>query len=386
MINKILKHPFFIFFVTSIIVSLLVYLLLTIFKYEKMIEQDIFKISTSDVLQITDHKALYIKDILKDSDNYINEIKTDEKLRLNLEKYIHNLITDNIKYSYILYKDNHDVFRFLVDGSEENEKSALNQKFDIGNNKWFEVYEKKEPLIIKHDVYQKLYISYLVPIMNEEKVELLLVIDFSVKKIEKINQIIIMMKSGLVLTLVIIAIFLLVLVYQFIKYKSIKKSSYTDSLTKVYNRNYLHDIENKISLNNYILGVLDIDNFKNINDTYGHDIGDVILREVGTILLNTIRTDEDITIRYGGEEFVILTKTKSDNNEMSLSVIQRIFETIKNHKMYINDKDYINITVSIGINMLPGESKSFLEAFKLADLALYEAKHNGRDRIEIHNK
>ena len=163
-----------------------------------------------------------------------------------------------------------------------------------------------------------------------------------------------------------------------------KKSSFVDKLTNTYNRNYLHETQDTINLDEFIIAALDIDYFKNVNDTYGHDVGDIILREVGNILLHTIRVEEDFVVRYGGEEFVILIKTKTENKEISLNVIRRIFENIKEHKMFINSEDYIYITVSIGINIFPSQSRNFLEAFKLADLALYEAKNNGRDQIKIY--
>lgn len=377
------KNPYYLVTAILFVVAFLSFLLFTVIRYEKVIEKDMFKNATSDVLQITEHKALFIKEILKDSRSYIDDIKKDEKLREELERNIKNLITDNIKYAYILYKDKNNVFRFLVDASPESEKSLLDQKFDVSSPEWFELYTKKEPIIIKHAFLQKLSISYLVPILHGEKVELVLAIDFSIKKIQEISRILAMMKMGIALILILMSVSLGALIFQLFRYRAIKKSSYTDRLTNVFNRNYLQDIESKINLNEYILGVLDIDQFKKINDTYGHNVGDTILKEVGSILLNTIRVDEDIVIRYGGEEFVILIKRKSEDSEISYHVIERIFNNIRNHKMFINTEDYIQITVSIGINKNPGKYKNFSEAFKSADSALYEAKNSGRDKIKI---
>ena len=79
-------------------------------------------------------------------------------------------------------------------------------------------------------------------------------------------------------------------------------------------------------------------------------------------------------------------KNKLEHSDTSLSVIQRVFTNIKEYKMFINEEDYIYITVSIGINKTPSKSKNFLEAFKLADLALYEAKESGRDTIRIYGE
>lgn len=381
MIKNILEHRLFLSIFGSALVFFLIFLLILIFRYEKNIEEDMFKVSTTDLFQITGHKASYINQLLRGSESYIDKIKSDHLLRDHLEQNIKELLTNNIKYAYILYKDKNDVFRFLADASPEDEKSFLDQKFDIASKGWFDVYVTKEPIVIKHNILQKLSISYLVPIINNKKVELILAIDFSVNKISDINNIIVMMKTAIVLILLIIFVSLVTLVYQLLRYKNIKKSSFIDRLTNVYNRNYLHEIENKIDLSEYILIVLDIDHFKNINDTYGHDAGDKILKELGLIFTNILRLDDDIAIRYGGEEFILLIKTRTENSEIAISIVDRIFDTVKKHKFYIDDKKNIQITTSIGVNKTPYKQEKFTDAFKIADLALYEAKNSGRDKI-----
>ncbi len=386
MTKSIFKNTYFFVSIMFIIVPFLIFLLYIILEYEKNIEDEMFKIATTDVMHITQNKAEHIKLILKDSTNYIEDIKKNTQLQQNLEIQLKNLLTPNIKYTYLLYKDKKNTFRFLVDGSPSEEKAMINQKFDITSNQWFELYKTKEPVVIKHTLIRKLSLSYLVPILYQDEVTLVLVIDFSVDKLEKINQIITMMKSGLFFILTIIFIFFCIVAMQFIKYRKMKKSSYVDKLTNTYNRNYLHEIQDTIELDEFIIAALDIDYFKNVNDTYGHDIGDIVLREVGNVLLHTIRVEEDFVIRYGGEEFVILIKTKSEKTDIALNVIKRIFQNIKEHKMFINSEDYIHITVSIGINTEPAKSKNFLTAFKLADLALYEAKGSGRDTIKIYEE
>lgn len=378
------KNSYYLAFVAIIIVVFLSSMLYMLLNYEKKIESSMFKIATSDLFEITKHKANFIKHLLQDSDDYIDTIKTDKALRDRLEKNLNNLITENIKYAYILYKDKKNLFRFLVDGSPESEKSMLNQKFDVTNEQWFEIYKTKEPIIIKHDILQKLSISYLVPILNKEELELILVIDFSISKLKEMNQIISIMKNGLIFLLAFIFIVFIIILIQFFRLKTITDSSYVDSLTKLHNRNYLHEIENKISLKEYIIALVDIDFFKAVNDNYGHDVGDEVLKKFGAILLSTIRVNEDIVIRYGGEEFIVLIKRKAGENKIPFKVIERIFNNVREYDLHIGKENYINITVSIGINKSPEKSKTFTEAFKFADLALYEAKNSGRDTIKIY--
>lgn len=382
--KKFLKNPLFLLILTATLSFILLLLLYKTIEMEENIEEKMFAISTSDILEITQNNAKSIQLFLQDSTHYSEAIKTNSTLQNKIEENLKILLTDNIKYAYLLYKDNKGVFRFLADASKNEEKSLINQKFDIDSTQWIEIYDKKVPLIIRHTLLRQLSASYLIPIMYHDNVELILAIDFSIKKVESINQIINMIKNGLFGVILLIFIFLIILSVQTIKYSAVKKTVFIDKLTNVYNKNYLQQFQHLINLNDYILVILDIDYFKKVNDTYGHDAGDKVLQELSYTILHTIRAKDDIIIRYGGEEFVILAKTRRDDHLSALNVIERIFKNIQKNKFFISEKNYIHLTVSIGINLEPQESRNFSEAFKLADLALYHAKDQGRDRIEIY--
>jgi len=385
--NKLfIKNPKYLallFLAVSLILGLLLYATV---KLEKIIEEKIIDISTSDVLSIAQNNAKTIHFILKDSVNYIEDIKINSKYQLEIEEHLKTLLTKNIKYAYLLYRDKKGVFRFLADASKPSEKAFINQKFDITSSKWDELYIKKKPIIIEHTLLKELSISYLVPIMLKNEVELVLSIDFSIQKVENINTIIDLMKKGLFAIIIIVIMFLLILIVQTIKYTIVRKRAYVDKLTNVYNRNYLHELEDFVNLDDYIMATLDIDHFKKVNDTYGHDVGDTILKQVSNVITLSIRKKDDIVIRYGGEEFLILSKIKRDDELSALNVIERIFRHIQENKFYITEKDHINITVSIGVNLVPHKSRTFSEAFKLSDIALYNAKNKGRNNIELYDE
>ena len=352
---------------------------------EQKIEDKMLEVSTADVLSIVNNSVGSIKKLLK-NENYIKDIQTNKELHSKIENNLELLITPNIKYSYLIYKDEKGVFRFLADGASINEKAFMNQKFDIESSKWLEIFIIKKPLTVEHKYLHELSISYLFPILNSEnEVELILVIDFSVQKVKEINKIISLIKSGIFSIIIIVIIFLLILLIQTFKYIAIKRTAYIDKLTNVYNRNYLQESEDFINLSDYVLATLDIDHFKTVNDTFGHDVGDKILKDVAHIILMTSRTKDDIIIRYGGEEFVILSKIKRDDVLSALNVIERIYKNIQEHKFYYTKNEYMEITVSIGVNLVPGKSRTFSDAFKLADIALYNAKNRGRNNIQIYD-
>ncbi len=138
--------------------------------------------------------------------------------------------------------------------------------------------------------------------------------------------------------------------------------SYKDPLLDIYNRRILEDISQKGEKG--ILLYLDLDNFKKVNDTYGHDKGDELLKEFVKIVKHTIRK-EDLFIRYGGDEFLIILKT-SDMN-----IAERIMERIKEQtKRAFSD---YGVTVSIGVSNIE-ENKSIFESISKAERLMYEDK------------
>ena len=154
-----------------------------------------------------------------------------------------------------------------------------------------------------------------------------------------------------------------------------------DQLTGLYNRNHLvREGERKFSKairNNDKLSVImmDIDYFKNVNDVYGHMIGDLVLKEVSSVLINDNRI-EDFSARFGGEEFTIVLDgcCKVDASVKAEMIRERI-ETL-------NPSD-IKITASFGVSELNSSHKSFEALIKEADIALYEAKNKGRNCVVL---
>ncbi|MGL4487786.1 MAG: GGDEF domain-containing protein [Yersinia sp. (in: enterobacteria)] len=125
------------------------------------------------------------------------------------------------------------------------------------------------------------------------------------------------------------------------------------------------------------LMILDIDHFKSINDTYGHDGGDIMLTAVSELLTHAVR-DEDFIGRYGGEEFIVITH--SHEPQTIKSVAERIRERVEDLDVTLPDGRRIKATISIGTSLyLPG--MSMLKALKITDEALYQAKRQGRNQV-----
>ena len=151
--------------------------------------------------------------------------------------------------------------------------------------------------------------------------------------------------------------------------------SLKDELSGLNNRRFLDTILARYENSDRPIGFIfvDVDDFKFINDTFGHKEGDFVVAKIGEIIRNSIR-DMDFGFRYGGDEFLILIFNV--NKEVLEKITQRIFDKISNIKL--NNK---NISVSVGVSLYPKESNDLNQALKLADNRLYAVKNNGKGKI-----
>jgi diguanylate cyclase (GGDEF)-like protein len=158
----------------------------------------------------------------------------------------------------------------------------------------------------------------------------------------------------------------------------------TDELTKLYTVRHLrHQMENYISRYKrheemFGLLMLDLDHFKSINDTWGHPVGDDVLRRVAHILLQNVRT-VDSAYRYGGEEFVVLLP-EADPATTRL-VAERVRQKIEGMEFSVDSGERIAVTASIGLAVYPDDGVSMPQLVAAADAALYVAKRGGRNRV-----
>ncbi|MEG6566695.1 sensor domain-containing diguanylate cyclase [Thermoanaerobacterium saccharolyticum] len=171
------------------------------------------------------------------------------------------------------------------------------------------------------------------------------------------------------------------------RYFEISKRSITDPLTKTYNRRFfdqiLHDSIAKSSIEKtpVSLIMLDVDRFKQINDTYGHMVGDTVLREIASRIKNCVRNN-DIVARYGGEEFSVILPNLTA--EQACVIAERIRYEVSS-KPIKTDAGDISITVSAGVADFPNKAESAEKLISHADRALYAGcKTKGRDKVAVY--
>lgn len=165
--------------------------------------------------------------------------------------------------------------------------------------------------------------------------------------------------------------------------ETLREANLRDPMTGLANRRFLEEYLTTLLANiqrrqvHLAVLMLDLDYFKMVNDTYGHDAGDTVLKAVAKVLQQTVRAS-DLVIRYGGEEFLVILQDAL--GEAAERVAENIRVAVENLKLQVAGT-VLQKTISIGISDFPQDSDTFWQAVKFADVALYRAKESGRNRV-----
>ncbi len=163
------------------------------------------------------------------------------------------------------------------------------------------------------------------------------------------------------------------------------KLATVDGLTELYNHRYFQEtLKKQIDISKryqqtFSLIIIDIDFFKKFNDTYGHQAGDAVLRQVAHILKNNSRTT-DFVCRYGGEEMCIILP--NTGTEEAIYLAQRINKAVSEKEFHLNGVNMGTITISVGVATFPDNAQSAQELIERADQGLYYAKEHGRNQVK----
>ena len=164
------------------------------------------------------------------------------------------------------------------------------------------------------------------------------------------------------------------------------RTAQLDGLTGAYNKRateeYINRILTQMPNEKGTFVILDIDKFKEVNDQYGHAVGDTVLHELSKTFFRHFRKD-DIIGRIGGDEFVIYMRN-TESKEIASARINKLIENVRNLPFEEMNGKYV--TISVGIAFAPEAGSCYMDLYKNADTALYEAKHNGRDRYHVYTQ
>jgi diguanylate cyclase (GGDEF)-like protein len=165
--------------------------------------------------------------------------------------------------------------------------------------------------------------------------------------------------------------------------QSLKDAAMRDPMTRLYNRRflegYLDTLLATVHRQKSSVGILmcDVDFFKQVNDTFGHDTGDKVLIAVAEILKRAVR-GSDLVIRFGGEEFVVLLMGADEDRTMSIA--EKVRATMET-QVFQTSAGPLKKTISLGVSMFPQDGEAFWACVKFADVAMYQAKETGRNKV-----
>ncbi len=309
-----------------------------------------------------------------------------------INSYLNTLIGQlRIKNTFLyLHDDNSSAELTMMKAKGVDEDELSNLKFHITDTIVKEVFQKNQPVIIADELtslkeiekFRMLDAEVITPLIHSHKLIGLLILGMKING-EPYNQTDIEMVT-LITNIVAVAIANARL------YEKVKESSITDELTTLFNYRYFRirlrdEVFRSQRTNRPIsLIILDVDNFKNYNDTLGHPAGDQVLKQIASILKSCIR-DTDVGARYGGEEFCVIMP--EENQDGARALCERLRQRVEDYPFFKEEIQPLGkLTVSLGAATYPTDAAMIKELLVRADKALYRAKNNGRNQFCIYSQ
>ncbi|WP_353662674.1 GGDEF domain-containing protein [Hydrogenimonas sp. SS33] len=311
------------------------------------------------------------------------ELAENRSLREHLEKDLNHFRTKELEDVFAVFRDSHGHYRYLLDTEPDPEEKAIfRQRFEPVSDVWDRVYATKKRQIHRHVEKGSLWVTAAIPIVENGTVSAVLGSDLSAHIRSDVDRHFTQIKSimlGVAFVILVLLIFGYLQIYYYFKGRS---RSFVDPLTGSCNRKFFYEILAPGEYRNFHIIMYDVDNFKQVNDTCGHETGDDVLRMLSARVRKLLR-QEDYLVRFGGEEFVAFVKSRGEKE--TVEIAERIRKAIESTPFIIGEKS-LSVTISLGINTDVGESPDAEDAVEKADRELYRAKKAGRNRICIRGR
>lgn len=277
--------------VISLLVLFSLYLYLS--KYEKNIQNVIIEKDVGKEVDVAENVIRKIKE--KSQNSLISKIHDSDFVK-NSNELLEVLNTPNTEYLYIIFKSGEQFF-IALDVSKKDRMEPfeyiqlLPSELPIVN----QAIKDMEYKYLIHTNTPTLGLTLYIPFKDKNNINYILIKDYTIKEVQEIKSLVDSIRKAILIVIVFIVLLANVAIVGVIKTLYYKKRSLIDSLTGLYNRNYLEEIENK-NLKDFVVIVADVDFFKKINDTYGHLVGDNVLKTVAETIKKNVR-ENDIVIR-----------------------------------------------------------------------------------------
>ena len=303
-------------------------------------------------------------------------LKTHPDRRKSFNKMLHTFLTDDIQYIFLLHKDTQGHYRFLLDGST-NDSIEYNTVFFPKSSRFNHIYTTQKPQIItQSESVEEIWLSLLYPLVENNQTEALLVMDLSEtygNHLNGFNASIASVVSLMQWFLLLGFLFLVYLTYNFYK---LRKNMWIDPLTSAYTKLYLKEFFDVKKVSQYNAILIDIDALKRINERYGRNTGDTLLKLFTKEIMSLLPRGSQIIYTGGSEFFVVLEKRHTNLQEIA----ERLFGKLTK-KRYLINNETISVTLSMSAMVTPNDAKDIGNIQRYLDEKLLEVKNRGKNAL-----
>jgi len=360
-----------------LICCLFIYLYKNIPNYENRLRVTLLSQSIDGIDAASDR---LIEKIVANNPDFLNANIKDITLRKKNEQYLKDFLNRNISSIYLLFPHDNKYFILLDSDDKNNSKNILPfmlEEIDINSFNKARDTQQKQVYIQKN--IPDLGFTLIKPIIIKNIETSFLVIDYTQRTYNSLFSLLSLSAKIIMVFLIVVVILLTIFISYLIRNIYIKHRMYINPNTGTFYRSYLTDNYEKIDFSKYYIALADIDFFKRINDIYGQSIGDKVLHEI-IKKISLLLSRDDMFVQYGGEEFLLFISKRDRNIREFKEKLEEIRKRIERLNIKIK-QDIVKITISIGGYIQTETSSSLRDAIHKADSALYESKHNGRNRV-----
>lgn len=369
------KRVYYVLLAYISLIILVTYVLYNIESYEMKLK-DLLLNQSIDMIDTTSTKI--IDEMLMADTEFIETNLHNNEVRLQNEKKLSVLVNNDIDALYMLYLSENKLFFLLDTGASD--RGEPGEIFIPENGTHFEqVYKEREKrTFIQNDV-GILGFTLIKPIFNNNEVIGFLVVDYTQNHLASLSALLNVTVEILVASIMFMMFFLLIFLF-YIGYSNYEKYKiYHDKNTNTLNKVYLRDYADKIEFKNYYLALADLDFFKRVNNLYGQANGDKVIASIIKSIA-CLLSKEDMLIQYSGEEFLLLISKEGIDERKFKALLEEIRLVVERLYFKVSNEQF-SLTISIGAFINTKFEKSLQDCIHKADTALYECKHTGRNSI-----
>ncbi len=316
--------------------------------------------------------------ILQDETSFISSHIKNNKVKEKQELALSRLKRGNISSVFIVFLQKEKLV-YLLDVSTRD-RGSFGELFQAEDMSLFNnmIETKKREIFIQKGL-KNLGFTLIKPIIEKDKVVAFLLLDYQQKSLDIMISKVIDYMNILKNILAFVGVILLLFGLYLMSMMFARENRYMIANTHALKRSYLMDNYEKINFSDYYISLINIDFLKRINDIYGERVGDKLIIELMKNISTQLRK-QDVFIQYGGEEFLLFVLKKETSVHEFRLMMEEIRIMVDMLELYVKDEK-VHMTVSIGTLSQSQNAKSLHDAIYKADVALYRAKHNGRNRV-----